>query len=263
MLFFLRGTTFGPRIITSSSIATTVSAADCPYGPYVRQQAVVVSTTVLVWILLYPARYKPLKYRLLWCGTLYMATKEYRNILQHQNSGTPRREKDIQGNAALGSLPMVNDKSTVDLDPSAESGQRDLETMFRDEGYRPSILSISHRHPGISSVLENTTHEQPELLEMGPVRSDSAKPSNTTLPQRSDTEIIPEQACGSRTAPPSAHDWVVGRQSGVVCRGLIAEGAFGEVHSVTRGPKFLANFANRCWTGFFRYYSILSDKYRR
>jgi hypothetical protein len=55
--------------------------------------------------------------------------------------------------------------------------------------------------------------------------------------------MLPPQVRGSDTAPPSAHDWVIGRQLGVVWCALIAEGGYGEVHSVPQGPKLLANIS--------------------
>jgi hypothetical protein len=64
-------------------------------------------------------------------------------------------------------------------------------------------------------------------------------PTAPTLPQRSDTAMLPQQVRGSDTAPPSNHDWVIGRQVGVVWRALIAEGGYGEVHSVKhKGPGY-------------------------
>jgi len=140
---------------------------------------------------------------------------------------------------------MVTHTSAVDLEayPSAKSEQRSIESSA-DE--RDTILE-SPRQKDLGSVLVNTMQGQPGLPEGSQHRSDQ----DDSLPKPMKALNLPQLAIGD-TASPSAHDWVSGHQLGVVCRGPIAQGAFGEVHSVILCLKRSANI-NRCWTtGFLR-----------
>lgn len=175
----------------------------------------------------------------------------------------------MQGSTAFGSSPMVKDTGDVDLEsrPSVESGQRAIEPS-QNEGYRHTILPISPKPTAIGSYLEKTTQEQPELLESSRRRSDQndsplPNPPNSTLPQRGDTAMLPQHVREPDTPPPSTHDWVIGHQLGVVCRGRIAGGAFGEVHSVLPGSKLLANITIDVGQLFSGIIASGPEKYRR
>jgi len=157
----------------------------------------------------------------------------------------PEYQPKMHGIRAPGSPTMVKDTSDLEHHPSAESGERGIEPMSRNEGYPPTILPISPVQTGLGSVLENTPQDQPELFDRSPHRSDQndsllLKPTKRPNRTLSQVGMSPQQVRGSETAPPSTHDWVIGRQLGVIWCALIAEGGYGEVHSVLR-PKPLAN----------------------